>query len=72
MYFIDPTVYLGDLSAESGQTLQGSFSAVSKLNFTSKYSLELDGIRIYLKRRLRRRVGPSQFALPKCTDLTYR
>ena len=26
--------------AESGQTLQGSFSAVSKPNFASKYSLE--------------------------------
>ena len=26
--------------AESGQTLQGSFSAVSKLNLASKYSLE--------------------------------
>ena len=33
--------YLGDLYAESGQTLQGSFSAVSKPNFASKYSLEL-------------------------------
>ena len=32
--------YLGDLYAESGQTLQGSFSAVSKPNFASKYSLE--------------------------------
>ena len=31
---------LGDLYAESGQTLQGSFSAVSKPNFASKYSLE--------------------------------
>ena len=31
---------LGDLYAESGQTLQGSFSAVSKTNFASKYSLE--------------------------------
>ena len=34
---------LGDLYAESGQTLQGSFSAaadVSKPNFSSKYSLE--------------------------------
>ena len=35
--------YLGDLDlyAESGQTLEGSFSAVSKPNFASKYSLEL-------------------------------
>ena len=31
---------LGDLYAESGQTLQGSFSAVSNPNFASKYSLE--------------------------------
>ena len=31
---------LGDLYAESRQTLQGSFSAVSKPNFASKYSLE--------------------------------
>ena len=29
-----------DPYAESGQTLQGSFSAVSKPNFASKYSLE--------------------------------
>ena len=35
---------LGDLYAESGQTLQGSFSAVSKPNFASKYSLELGSI----------------------------
>ena len=35
-----PSNYLGDLYAESGQTLQGSFSAVSKPNFASKYSLE--------------------------------
>ena len=28
---------LGDLYAESGQTSQGSFSAVSKPNFASKY-----------------------------------
>ena len=44
-------VHLGDLYAESGQSLQGSFSAaaaaaavdsaVSKPNFASKYSLEL-------------------------------
>ena len=34
-------MHLGDLYAESGQTLQGSFSAVSKPNFASKYSLEL-------------------------------
>ena len=32
--------YLGDLYAESGQTLQSSFSAVSKPNFASKYALE--------------------------------
>ena len=31
---------LGDLYVESGQTLQGSCSAVSKPNFASKYSLE--------------------------------
>ena len=31
---------LRDLYAESGQTLQGSFSAVSKPNFAIKYSLE--------------------------------
>ena len=31
---------LGDLYAESGQTLQGLFSAVSKPNFASKYPLE--------------------------------
>ena len=31
---------LGDLYAESGQTLQGSFSAVSTPIFASKYSLE--------------------------------
>ena len=31
---------LGDLYAESGQTLQGSFSAVSKPNFASKYAFE--------------------------------
>ena len=30
----------GDLYAESGQTLQGSFSAVSKPNFASKYAFE--------------------------------
>ena len=35
-----PRNHLGDLYAESGQTLQGSFSAVSKPNFASKYSLE--------------------------------
>ena len=38
----------------SGQTLQGSFSSVSKPNFASKYSLE-SAIRIYLKRRLGKR-----------------
>ena len=32
--------HLGDLYAESGQTLQGSFSAVSKPNFATKYALE--------------------------------
>ena len=32
--------YLGDLYTESGQTLQGSFLAVSKPNFASKYALE--------------------------------
>ena len=31
---------LGDLYTESGQTLQGSFSAVSKQNFASKYAFE--------------------------------
>ena len=31
---------MGALYAESGQTLQGSFSAVSKPNFASKYSFE--------------------------------
>ena len=35
---------LGDLYAESGQTLQGAFSAVSKPNVASKYSLELGSI----------------------------
>ena len=35
--------HLRDLYAESGQTLQGSFSAVSVPNFASKYSLELAG-----------------------------
>ena len=33
-------VHLGDLYTESGQSLQGSFSAVSKPKFASKYSLE--------------------------------
>jgi len=33
-------LYLGDLYAESGQTLQGSFSAVSKPNVASTYSSE--------------------------------
>ena len=32
--------YLRDLYAENGQTLQGSFSAVSKPNFASRYSCE--------------------------------
>ena len=32
--------YLGDLYTESGQTLQGSFSAVSTPIFASKYALE--------------------------------
>ena len=31
---------LGDLYTESGQTLEGSFSAVSKPIFATKYSLE--------------------------------
>ena len=31
---------MGQLYTESGQTLQGSFSAVSKPNFASKYALE--------------------------------
>ena len=35
---------LGDLYAESGQTLQGSFSTVSKPNFGRKYSFELGSI----------------------------
>ena len=35
---------LGDLYAASGQTLQGSFSAVSKPIVASKYSLELGSI----------------------------
>ena len=34
------TVNLGDLYTESGQTLQGSFSAVSTPIFASKYALE--------------------------------
>ena len=34
----DNPVYLGDLYTESGQTLQGSFSAVSTPIFTTKYS----------------------------------
>ena len=33
---VDVPVDLGDLYTESGQTLQGSFSAVSKPNFASK------------------------------------
>ena len=33
-------VHLGELSAESGQTLQASFSDVWKPKFASKYSLE--------------------------------
>ena len=37
-------VNLVDLYTKSGQTLQGSFSAVSKPNFASKYSLELGSI----------------------------
>ena len=35
-----PVEDLGDLYTESGQTLQGSFSAVSKPIFATKYSLE--------------------------------
>ena len=31
---------LGDLYAESGQTLKGSLTAVSKPNFATKYALE--------------------------------
>ena len=38
------TLDLGDLYAESRQTLKGSFSAVSKPKFESKYSLELGSI----------------------------
>ena len=34
------TCHLGDLYTESGQTLQGSFSAVSTPIFASKYALE--------------------------------
>ena len=34
------TVNLGDLYAESGQTLQGAFLAASMPNFASNYSLE--------------------------------
>ena len=37
---LDAHQHLGDLYAESGQTLQGSFSAVSKEFFASKYSSE--------------------------------
>ena len=32
--------HLGDLYAESGQNLHGSFSAVSKPNFATKYAFE--------------------------------
>ena len=39
-------VHLGDLYAESGQTLQGLFSAVSKPNFASKYSLETGTLKL--------------------------
>ena len=39
-----PYPNLGDLYAESGQTLQGSFSAGSKPNFATKYVLELGSI----------------------------
>ena len=46
-----PYPNLGDLYTESGQTLQGSFSAGSKPNFASKYALELA---ICSKRRLRK------------------
>ena len=40
--FVDSTQihHLGDLYTESGQTLQSSFSAVSKPIFATKYSLE--------------------------------
>ena len=34
------TIKLGDLYTESGQTLQGSFSALSSPNFATKYSLK--------------------------------
>ena len=37
---LDATMHLGDLYTESGQTLQGSFSAVSKPNFASKDSFD--------------------------------
>ena len=43
---------LGDLYAESGQTLQGSFSSVSKPYVASKYSLEfapLSYLKIFVK-----------------------
>ena len=36
-----PEEDLGDLYAESGRTLQSSFTAVSKPNFASKYASEL-------------------------------
>ena len=38
--FLGLEVNLGDLYTESGQTLQGSFSAVSTPIFASKYALE--------------------------------
>ena len=37
-------LHLGDPYAGSGQTLRGSFSAVSKPNFASEYSLELGSV----------------------------
>ena len=35
-----PLFYLGNLCTESGQTLQGSFSAVSKPHFASQYTFQ--------------------------------
>ena len=37
---VEHGLHLGDLYTESGQTLQSSFSAVSKPIFATKYSLE--------------------------------
>ena len=41
---VERVLNLGDLYVESGQTLQGSFSGVSKISVASKYSLELGSI----------------------------